>query len=81
MGFIFDQVDEEEVGMEFAACGILADYYYRTCDIDDKKDIRENPKVQEEVERIFSDYDFVLGNLDKKAMWERMEIYRNIMLL
>lgn len=79
--FIFDQIVESEVPMEFAACGILADYYYRTCEIDDNKDIKEKQSVQEEVERVFSDYAFVKENPDKEKMWERIEKYKNIRLI
>lgn len=80
-GFIFDQIVESEVEMEFAACGILADYYYRTCEIDDNKDIKEKQNVQEEVERIFSDYAFVQENPDKEKLWERIEMYKKIILV
>ena len=37
--FVWDGVEDEEIEMEFAACGILADYYYRTCEIKDDEDI------------------------------------------
>lgn len=79
--YIFDQLDETEVEMEFAACGILADYYYRTCEIEDAKDIREQQSVQKEVGRIFSDLAFVKGKPDKEKLWHRIENYKSITLL
>ena len=79
--YIFDQLDETEVEMEFAACGILADYYYRTCEIEDAKDIREQQSVQKEVGRIFSDLAFVKENPDKEKLWHRIENYKSITLL
>lgn len=75
--FIFDGLDEEDLDMEFVACGILADYYYRTMDVD----IKEEKKIQEETERIFSDYDFVKEEPDKERFQGRIEKYKKIMLI
>lgn len=75
--FIFDELDEEDLDMEFVACGILADYYYRTCDVD----IKDERKIQEETERIFSDYDFVKEEPDMERFQERIEKYKKIMLI
>lgn len=75
--FIFDELDEEDLDMEFVACGILADYYYRTCDVD----IKDERKIQEETERIFSDYDFVKEEPDKEKFLERIGKYKKIMLI
>lgn len=79
--FLFEELDQDNVEMEFVACGILADYYYRTCDIEDDKDIKEERKVQEEVERIFSDYAFIQENPDREKFLERVEQYKKIMLI
>lgn len=79
--FIFDELDGEdldmELDMEFVACGILANYYYRTGDTD----IKEERKIQEETQRIFSDYDFVKEEPDKERFLERIEKYKKIMLI
>lgn len=75
--FIFDELDEEDLEMEFVACGILADYYYRTTNVD----IKEERKIQEETERIFSDYDFVKEEPDMERFQERIEKYKKIMLI
>lgn len=68
---------KEPVGMEFAACGILADYYYRTSDAE----LKDVPKVQEETARIFSDHDFVKSEPDYEAFRERINVYKTIMLV
>lgn len=75
--FIFDELDEDGVEMEFAACGILADYYYRTSDAD----IQGEQKVKEEIDRILSDYDFVKEEPDQEKFQERVEGYKGIMLI
>lgn len=79
--FVLDGVEDEEIEMEFAACGILADYYYRTCEIKDDEDIRVYPEVQREIERIFSDFAFVQEHPDKEKLRERIETYRKLMIL
>lgn len=79
--FVLDKVEDEEIEMEFAACGILADYYYRTCEIKDDEDIRVYPDVQREIERIFSDFAFVQEHPDKEKLRERIATYRKLMLL
>lgn len=80
--FIFDKLDEEgldglDMEIQFVANGILADYYYRTTDVD----IEEERKIQEETKRIFSDYDFVKEEPDMERFQERMERYKKIMLI
>ena len=75
--FIFDELDEDDLYMEFAACGILADYYYRTSD----EDIKNEQKIQEETARIFADYDFVEKAPDKEIFQERIRNYKNVMLV
>lgn len=75
--FVFGGLDEDDVEMEFAACGILADYYYRTSDAD----IREEQKIQEERERIFSDYHFVKEEPDKESFQKRVDEYKKVMLI
>ncbi|MDE5825304.1 MAG: hypothetical protein K2H91_11580 [Lachnospiraceae bacterium] len=51
---------DDSVEMEFLACGILADYYYRTSELE----LKDIPKIQEETACIFSDYDFVKSDPD-----------------
>lgn len=79
--FLLEELDEDDIEMEFVTCGILSDYYYRTCDIEDEKDVKEERKVQEEVERIFSDYAFIQEKPDKEQFQERVEQYKKIMLI
>ena len=68
---------DHPVEMEFAACGILADYYYRTSYVE----LKDVPKIQEETTRIFSDYDFVKSDPDYDAFQKRVDAYKNIMLI
>ncbi|MDE7414797.1 MAG: hypothetical protein K2N44_00485 [Lachnospiraceae bacterium] len=63
--------------MEFLACGILADYYYRTSELE----LKEVPKIQEETACIFSDYDFVKSDPDYDLFQKRIDSYNNIMLI
>ena len=60
--------------IKFTACGIQADYYYRTSEID----IKNEPKVQEEMARIFADYDFVKGNPDKEVFSIGLKITKKL---
>lgn len=75
--FISDEVEEDEIEMEYAACGLLTDYYYRTLDTD----VKDEPKIKEETERIFSDYEFVKGEPDAENFRKRVEEYKKIMLV
>lgn len=75
--FISDEVEEDEIEMEYAACGLLTDYYYRTSDTD----VKNEPKIKEETERIFSDYEFVKGEPDAESFRKRVEEYKKIMLV
>lgn len=75
--FISDEVEEDEIEMEYAACGLLTDYYYRTSDTD----VKDEPKIEEETERIFSDYEFVKGEPDAESFRKRVEEYKKIMLV
>lgn len=68
---------KEPVEMEFIACGILADYYYRTSDTD----LKDVPNIQEETARIFSDHDFVKSAPDYEAFQEQINGYKTIMLV
>lgn len=68
---------EEPADMEFVACGILADYYYRTSDTE----LKGVPQIQQEIARIFSDYDFVKSAPDYEAFQERINEYKTIMLM
>lgn len=75
--FIFDEVDEDDIKMEFAACGLMTDYYYRTSDTD----VADEPKIKEETARIFSDYEFVKSNPDAASFRNRIAEYKQIMLV
>ncbi len=75
--FIFDEVDEDDIKMEFAACGLMTDYYYRTSDTD----VADEPKIKEETGRIFSDYEFVKSNPDAASFRNRIAAYKKIMLV
>lgn len=75
--FIFDSLLEGGPSMDFVACGIMADYYYRTSD----SDIRNEPKIREEKERIFSDYEFIKKEPDKDSFNIRVRNYKSIMLV
>lgn len=68
---------KEPAEMEFAACGILADYYYRTSDTE----LKDIPQIQEETARIFSDHTFVKSAPDYAAFRERIDTYKTIMLV
>lgn len=75
--YLFDELDEDDIEMEFAACGILADYFYRTSDTE----VKDEQKIKEETERIFSDYDFVKTGPDAESFRERVEEYKKVMLV
>ena len=75
--FIFDEVDEDDIKMEFAAGGLMTDYYYRTSDTD----VADEPKIKEETGRIFSDYEFVKSNPDAASFRNRIAAYKKIMLV
>lgn len=68
---------KEPVEMEFIACGILADYYYRTSDTE----LKDIPQIQEETTRIFSDYDFIKSEPGYETFQKRINIYKTIMLV
>ncbi len=75
--FISDEAEEDEIVMEYAVCGLLTDYYYRTSDAD----VKDEPKIKEETERIFSDYEFVKSEPDAESFKKRVEEYKKIMLV
>lgn len=75
--FIFDEVDEDDIKMEYAACGLLTDYYYRTSDTD----VKDEPKIKEETARIFADYEFVKNAPDAASFKNRVAEYKKIMLV
>ena len=67
--------DDAEV--DFIACTILGDYYLRTQD----GNLRDNPKVQEELARIWSDAEFVDNEPEIDEVIERIQAYRKLDLL
>lgn len=68
---------EEPADLEFVACGILADYFYRTSDAE----LKDVPQIQQETTRIFSDYDFIKSAPDYEAFQERINEYKTILLV
>lgn len=68
---------DEPVNMEFVACGLLADYFYRTSDTS----LEEIPQIQNETARIFSDYDFVKSAPDYQAFRQRIDSYKKEILI
>lgn len=75
--FIFDEAEEDDIQMEFATCGLLTDYYYRTSDTD----VADEPKIKEETARIFADYEFVKNTPDAASFKNRVAEYKKIMLV
>lgn len=76
--FVYGKMPEDSrITMEFVPCGIMQDYYYRTSD----SDIADEKKVKEEVNRIFSDYEFIKEEPDKEKFAGRIEGYKKIMLI
>lgn len=69
--------DAEPAETDFIACTVLADYYLRTCE----EDIRQIPKVQEEIARIWSDFAFVQTGLNAEAAAERIRTYQQLEIL
>lgn len=70
----------EEEGMseiDIVPCAILPDYYLLT----DKGVLSQNPKIQKEIERILSDYEFVCSNIDWKDISERVSKYKDLDIL
>ena len=63
--------------VDFIACTILGDYYLRTQD----GNLRDNPKVQEELARIWSDAEFVDNEPEIDEVIERIQAYRKLDLL
>ena len=53
------------------------DYFYRTSDTD----LEKIPQIQEEAARIFSDYDFVKSAPDYQAFQQRINLYKEVMLI
>lgn len=75
--FIFDEAEEDDIQMEYAAYGLLTDYYYRTSDTN----VADEPKIKEETARIFSDYEFVKSTPDAASFKNRIAEYKKIMLV
>lgn len=76
-----DGADWVEVGddaeVDFIACTILGDYYLRTQD----GNLRDNPKIQEELARIWSDAEFIDSEPEIDEVIDRIQTYRKINLL
>lgn len=74
----FEGIEEAEPAeTDFIPCTLLEDYYLRNYD----GDIRENPQIQKEIARIWSDLAFVEADPDIEAVTERMEEYRKLDIL
>lgn len=66
--------DAEPAETDFIANTVLIDHFVRTYE----EELRSIPKVQEEIERIWSDYDFVRTGPDAAAVAARMDTYRKM---
>lgn len=74
----FDRADDAEPAeLDFIPCTLMEDYYLRTVE----GDIRRLPKLQEEIERIRSDFEFVKGAPDAEKIQERIRNWRGVDLL
>ncbi len=72
--------ETEEEGMseaDIVPCALLPDYYLLT----DNGVLSQNPKIQKEIERILSDYEFVRSNIDWKDISERVSKYKDLDIL
>lgn len=67
----------EDAEVDLIPCTLIEDYYLRTSE----ENLREIPKIQEEIGRIWSDYEFLETEPDAPAIRERMEGYRTLNLL
>lgn len=58
-------------------CGLLPDYYLRTC----KEDLSLLPQISQEIERIESDYEFVRSKISWQDIAERVAKYKELDIL
>lgn len=68
--------DMGDISMNLVTNVLQADYYVRTHD----EPLREIPAVQEEVERIHEDLEFVKGYPDKEEFMERVKQHKELMI-
>ena len=74
----FETVEEnEEAEVDFIPCTLMADYYLRNFE----EDLRQIPQVQAELERIWSDYEFVRDGASVADVIHRIEKYRRMDIL
>ena len=74
----FETVEEnEEAEVDFIPCTLMADYYLRNF----QGDLRQVPQVQAELERIWSDYEFVRDGASVQDVIHRAEKYRRLDIL
>ena len=69
--------EAEPAETDFIANTVLIDHFLRTYE----EELRSIPKVQEEIGRIWSDYDFVQTMPDAAAVAERMRVYQKMDML
>ena len=69
--------DAEPAELDFIPCTLMEDYYLRTVE----GDIRRLPKLQEEIERVRSDFEFVKGDPGAKEIQDRIRTWRAVDLL
>ena len=59
------------------ACALLPDYYVRT----GARDLNEVPQIKAELERIWSDYEFVRDRFTWEEVWKRIADYKQLDIL
>lgn len=59
------------------ACALLPDYYLRTC----KDDLSLMPQIQQEVERIQADYEFICSEITWQDVAQRVAQYKELDIL
>lgn len=64
-------------GTDIVACALLPDYYVRTC----AGDLEEVPQIKAELERIWSDYEFVGSEITWEMIGQRIEEYKKLDVL
>lgn len=69
--------DESEAETGLIACGLLPDYYLRTC----REDISLLPQINQEIERIESDYDFLRSKVTWQDIGGRVAKYKELDIL
>lgn len=69
--------DESEAETGLIPCGLIPDYYLRTC----REDLSLLPQINQEIERIESDYDFVHSKITWQDIADRVAKYKELDIL